>query len=204
MIDLPQELNHPEILSEITLHGKQMEIPEGTTILKIGQYIKVVPIVLKGSIKVSRKDGEGGELFLYYILTGETCAMTLQSCRVNEPSEIVAVAEEETVIVAIPIPTINRWIEEIPFFKKYVLKTYSERFNELLKALDSVVFHQLDERLLNFIREKSNLKNSQTIHISHQQIAHDLHSTREVISRILKQFEKKGILQLGRNKITLM
>lgn len=173
-------------------------------IIRIGQHSKVIPIVLSGAIDVYRTDENGHVLFLYTIKPSESCAMTLQSCFSSQPSEIFAVTSVETEILAIPSKFLNIWMNEYPEWKKFVITNFSLRFKELIKVIDSISFHNLDERLIEYLNNKTRTTGQRILKTSHQAIANDLNSSREVVSRLLKQLEQKGKLSLGRNKIELM
>lgn len=190
-----------DLIETIGNKGKIILIKAGERLLDIGQYVKMIPLVTKGAIKVLRQDDDGAELFLYFLYPGNTCTMTVQCCRANLPSEIIAIAEEDTELIALPVEIMDTWMREYDDWRQFILTSYSDRFYELLKTIDSVVFHKLDERLLEYLEEKKKIAGTGTLHISHQEIANDLHSSREVISRLLKQMEKNGQLKLGRNKI---
>ncbi len=181
-----------------------IQLPPGKEIIRLGQYIKVIPIVLNGAINVYRRDETGQELFLYSINTNESCAMTLQSCYNNQPSEIYAITSIETEILAIPANFMDTWINKFPEWKLFVINSFTLRFKELLNTIDSIAFHKLDERLIEYLHKKSVVINNKTLSISHKTIAIDLNSSREVISRLLKQLEQQGKVTLGRNKIKLM
>ena len=197
------EINEPALVKAIEDLGSLMEVPAGERIVEVGNYVRFMPLVVEGAIKVMREDDEGGEIFLYYLLPGQTCAMTLNCCSANLPSEITAVAVEDTIMIALPIEVMDDWLRSHRPWQNFVLNTYSYRFNELLNTIDSVAFLQLDERLLKYLKDKATLSGSYEIKTTHQQIALDLNSSREVISRLLKQLEKKGMIEIGRNKIFL-
>ena len=197
------EINEPALVEEIEKRGSLMEIPAGETMIEIGGYVRFMPLVVEGAIKVMREDEEGDEIFLYYLLPGQSCAMTLNCCMANLPSEITAKTVEDTICIALPIDVMDDWLRRFRTWQNFVLTTYSYRFNELLNTVDSIAFLQLDERLLKYLKEKSALSEDNVIKTTHQQIAEDLHSSREVISRLLKQLEKRGMIKLGRNKITI-
>ena len=197
-------LNDPEFVRELEQKAKLMEVPAGKTIMNIGGYIKVMPLVTKGAIKVLREDDAGDELFLYFLYPGQSCAMTVQCCMANAPSQVRAVTEDDTEFIAVPIEVMDSWMTRYNCWKDFILTTYSLRFSELLNTIDSIVFHKLDVRLMEYLREKAHIAGGNTINTTHQDIAYDLHSSREVISRILKQLEKKGGIKLGRNKIELV
>jgi CRP/FNR family transcriptional regulator len=169
----------------------------------IGDPIVYMPLLLKGQLRILREDEEGHELLLYYIRPGETCAMSLTCCSGNAVSNVRAVAEEDTELLLLPIQIIDEWTTKYPSFKSFILKTYQRRFEELLNTIDSIAFHNLDDRLSQLLKQKSEKEGSE-LKTTHQELANQLNSSREVISRLLKQMERKGKIQMGRNKITLL
>jgi CRP/FNR family transcriptional regulator len=169
----------------------------------IGDPIVYMPLLLKGQLRILREDDEGNELLLYYIRPGETCAMSLTCCSGNAVSNVRAVAEEDTELLLLPIQIIDEWTTKYPSFKSFILKTYQRRFEELLNTIDSIAFHNLDDRLSQLLKQKSEKEGSE-LKTTHQELANQLNSSREVISRLLKQMERKGKIQMGRNKITLL
>lgn len=198
------ELNEPGLVRELSTYATLKEFKAGEHLIDMGNYIKFMPLVVDGAIKVMREDEDGREVFLYFLYPGQTCAMTMSCCSVNKPSEITAVAEYDTILIAIPVEVMDTWFRKYRNWQNFVLNTYNNRFNELLNTLDGIAFRQLDERLLHYLRHKADLQGNEIIETTHQQIAYDLNSSREVISRLLKQLEKKGMIELGRNKITLL
>jgi CRP/FNR family transcriptional regulator len=194
----------PELKKKLNEFGFIKTFLEGTTILNENAYIKAIPIVLKGSIGVIRTDEDGREILLYYIKSGESCIMSFLGGIHNDTSKIKAIAEEETEILFIPIDKVNLLIKEYPQWLDYIFRLYHKRFEELLEVVNDVAFKKMDERLLNFLKKKSEITNNKTINITHDHIAHELGTARVVISRLLKQLEEEGHLLLGRNKIMLM
>ncbi len=200
--------NYPQIAEkglqeEIAEVGLLRSYPAGEVIMDIGQYIKSVPLVLKGTIKVTREDEEGNEIFLYYLGPGETCSMSFTCCMMNKQSEIRTVAEEDTLLIAIPIKYMDQWMSKYQSWKNFVMTTYDYRMMELVRTIDNIAFRKMDERLIEYLREKARATGSSVITTTHQAIALDLHASREAISRLLKQLEKDGQVSLGRNKIEL-
>lgn len=193
-----------ELLTELYTTAQRMSVPADTTILDIGQNIRVMPIILKGSVKVLREDEEGRELLLYYINPNEGCAMTFTCCMEQQTSEIKAVTEEDVELLAVPVNVMDRWIQQYPSWKSFVMKTMRTRFNELLQTIDQIAFQQLDERLVTYLKEKSKKASSTLLNLSHQEIANDLASSRVVISRLLKKLENNKKLLLYRNQIKLL
>lgn len=192
-----------DLVEGIKAHASYREVAEGDLLMDIGSKIETIPMIISGSVKVMREDEEGHELLLYYLGKGETCAMSLTCCMAFKRSEIRAVAQEDLTMLAIPVEYMDEWMK-FRDWRSFVMNTYRMRFEELLEALDSIAFLKMDERLLKYLNEKSQSLNSREIHISHQDIAVDLNSSREVISRILKQMEIKQLVKLGRNNIELL
>ncbi len=192
------------LLEEIGEKAQFVTVPADTVILEIGQMVRVMPIVLSGSIKVSRMDDDGRELLLYYLSASEGCAMTFTCCMQQYPSEIKAVAEEESELMVFPISVMDEWIVKYATWKSFVMKTIRARFHELLKTIDQIAFQKLDERLVHYLKEKSKNTGSTLINLSHEQIAHDLATSRVVISRLLKKLEQDNKLLLYRNQIKLL
>ncbi|MCH7400617.1 Crp/Fnr family transcriptional regulator [Belliella kenyensis] len=195
------EITDPFLLEEMVKQGGVYNFEQGKTITEPGQFVKMVPIVLEGAIKILRMDEEGRELFLYYLEPGETCALSLTCCSASRPSEIKAVAEEQTKILGIPVQLHELWADKFKQWKDFVSSTYQRRFQELLVALDAVAFKKMDERLMRYIVMKMKQLKANELHTTHQEIANELSTSREVISRLLKQLEKKKWIELGRNVI---
>lgn len=198
------QIHNKELLENIEKYGIQKEVKAGDVVMEYGQFIKSVPLILNGCIKVMRRDDEGKELFLYYLYPGETCAMSLTCCMANQKSEIRAVAEEDSEFIAIPIQYLDLWMHEYNDWKNLVIQTYSNRFRDLLNTIDNIAFRNMDERVEEYLFSKTQALQTSTINITHQEIATELGTSREVISRLLKQLEKKGKIALGRNKIEVM
>lgn len=184
--------------------GQIKSFPAETIILDIQSYIKSIPIVLSGSIKVIKTDEDGQEILLYYIKPGESCIMSFLAGLHNDKSKIKAVVEEDAEILLIPIEKAGEWIKEFPEWTDFIFTLYQKRFEELLEVVNAVAFQKLDARLLNLLNQKADLFHSKEISITHQQLADELGTTREVVSRVLKQIEKSKLITLSRNKISLM
>lgn len=188
---------------EIATVGKLTEFSAGTVIMDVGQYVKLVPLVIEGAIKVSREDEDGHELFLYYLQGGQTCSMSFTCCMMNKKSEIRTIAEENTKMIGIPIRYVDEWMTKYQSWKNFVMQTYDFRMMELVRTIDSIAFHHMDERLLAYLDKKAKATHSKVINATHQEIAYDLNASREAVSRLLKQLENDGRVKLGRNKIEL-
>jgi CRP/FNR family transcriptional regulator len=192
-----------ETVEAILEIGKLKKLRADDWMVDIGDPIVYMPLLLKGQLRILREDEEGHELLLYYIRPGETCAMSLTCCSGNAVSNVRAVAEEDSELLLLPIQIIDEWTTKYPSFKSFILKTYQKRFEELLNTIDSIAFHNLDDRLSQLLKQKSEKEGSE-LKTTHQELANQLNSSREVISRLLKQMERKGKIQMGRNKITLL
>ncbi len=206
-MDLIQQfksLFEPDLVREMDEHASVMHVRAGDTLLEIGQLVRMMPVILSGSVKVSRLDEEGKELLLYYVQANESCAMTFTCCMQQYPSEVRAVAEEDTVLLSIPIRFMDEWLVRYPTWKSFVMKTIRGRFNEMLQVIDQIAFKKLDERLVLYLREKSKVTGSTLINLSHEQIATELATTRVVISRLLKALEHDRKVLLYRNQIKLL
>ena len=202
--ELKEALPHftdPALLEQLLEKGQIIELKAGKVLMEPGQFMKMVPIVLEGSVKISRMDDEGRELFLYFLDAGETCALSLTCCSASKPSEIKAVVEEDATLIALPISAIEQFSNDFKQWKDFVSITYQNRFQEMLVALDAVAFKRMDERLMGYIVTKMKQLKTNELHTTHQEIANELTTSREVVSRLLKQLEKKKWIELGRNVI---
>lgn len=197
-------LFEPALIKEMEKEGRLVHLKQGETVLDFGQPVQTVPIVLSGNVKVSRRDQEGRELLLYYINPMESCAMSINCCIQRVPSEIKATAEEEVDLLFIPIQKMDEWIMKYVSWKNFILRTFSVRFNELLRTIDQIAFQKLDARLVRYLKEKSKVTGSTVLNLSHEQIANELATSRVVISRLLKVLENRQKVLLYRNQIKLL
>lgn len=192
------------LLDEISQVGLLKDVPEGHKLIETGQYIKSMPLLISGAIKIMRDDNDGDELLLYFLESGDTCAMTLTCCLGNTKSEIRAVAELDTKLIMVPIEKMEEWTGKYKSWRNFVLESYHNRLMEMLETLDSIAFLKMDERLLKYLRDKSNITKDQVIYSTHQEIAYELHTSRVVISRLLKKLENQGKIKLNRNNIKII
>lgn len=196
-----RQITDIRLINALASSGSKMSFRAGESIMDPGQFVKFIPIVLEGSIKVIRTDETGKELFLYYLEPGQTCALSLTCCSASRPSEIKALAEEDTMILGIPVDLHEKWMDDYRQWKEYISSTYQSRFQELLEALDAVAFKKLDQRLMRYLSTKMKQQKATELQITHQEIATEMGTSREVISRLLKQLEKRKWIELGRNVI---
>jgi CRP/FNR family transcriptional regulator, anaerobic regulatory protein len=194
----------PGLLKEMEQFGALQNFKEGDLIMDYGKYIRMMPIILKGTVKVLRLDENGNEILLYYLSSNESCSMAYSCCIEAKKSEVKAIAEDNVELIAIPHSKLDEWLCTYPSWKNYIMRSFNERFIELLKSIESIAFHKLDERLMAYLKEKQRLTGSSVIKASHYLIADELATSRVVISRLLKQLENSKKIILYRNEIKLL
>lgn len=193
-----------ELINEIAEVGTLKEVPAGEKIIEIGDYVKMMPLLLHGAIKIMREDKDGDELLLYFLERGDTCAMTLSCCLGQTKSEIRAVAERDTTLIMIPIDKMEEWTSKYKSWRNFVFESYHARLNEMLETIDTIAFFNMDERLMKYLKDKAKINQSEVVNNTHQQIAYDLHTSRVVVSRLLKKLELEGKIKLQRNSIEVL
>lgn len=198
------DIYEAEARAAILEQAHLQEIPAGQVWMEIGGYIKYIPLVLEGMLKLLREDEDGNEMLLYFVGAGETCAMSLTCCMSEARSTIRVVAEEDTLLLAVPVRYMDEWTDRFRSWKSFVLLTYQRRFEELLRTIDGVAFKKLDTRILDLLRERVRNQGSPIVATTHQDLANELNSSREVISRLLKAMERDGLVKLGRQRIELL
>lgn len=194
----------PELINEIVEVATLVEFDENDILIDFGQYMRAMPLLMKGAIKIMREDFDEGELLLYFLEKGDTCAMTMACCVGTKKSEIRAIAETAGVVAMIPIAKMEEWLGKYKSWRAFVFQSYNSRFNELLSAIDNIAFKHMDERIESYLNEKSKVNNSRILTQTHQEIAYELNSSRVVISRLLKAMENDGKIKLNRNNIELL
>jgi len=192
------------LLNEINQVGTFKEVAAGEILIDIGSYVKSIPLLISGAIKILREDEHGDELLLYFLEKGDTCAVTLSCCMGQTKSDIRAVAEMDTKLIMIPIQKMEEWIANYKSWRNFAFQSYQNRLQEMLEAIDSIAFLNLDERLIKYLLEKAKINQDNVIHSTHQEIAYELHTSRVVISRLLKNLEKMGRIKLHRNSIKML
>lgn len=197
-------LFEPELLREIEAVSIFKKVNQGNVLMDIGETIKAMPLLLKGAIKILREDEDGDELLLYFIEKGDTCAMTFSCCLGSSKSEIRAVAESDTELLMIPVQHMETWMGKYKSWQRFILDSYHTRVIELLETVDTLAFLKMDERLLKHLQDKAKVTHDDLILTTHQEIAYDLHTSRVVISRLLKKMEKEGKIELYRNQIRVL
>ncbi|WBX70835.1 Crp/Fnr family transcriptional regulator [Tenacibaculum retecalamus] len=193
-----------ELLDEIASIATYKEFKEDAIIIDVDSYMVAIPLIISGAIKILREDKDGDELVLYYIEKGDTCAMTLSCCMGNTKSKIKAVAETDVALFMIPKNKMSEWLSKYKSWQEYILLSYHSRLNEFIEAVDSIAFLNMDERLYKYLKDKAMVIGNDVLNVTHLQIANDLHTSRVVISRLLKALEKKSKIKLSRNQIKIL
>ena len=189
-----------ELYAEIELHGIVKNVKAGETILKVGQPIRSTMLIIDGLVKLYREDDEGKEFFIYLLNAGQACSLSMVCAAKQETSEVKAKALTDATVLAIPLEYMDQWMNKYKSWYQFVITSYRNRFEELLKTIDAIAFTGMDERLEYYLKKQVEKLGSH-LKITHQEIANDLNSSREVISRLLKKMETKNWLTIHRNSI---
>ncbi|MBM6499364.1 Crp/Fnr family transcriptional regulator [Flavobacterium macrobrachii] len=192
------------LIDDIEKNAVVQEFNAGDVIMRTGQYIKNTVLVLSGKIKIYREDDDGGEFFMYYLQPGQACAISMICATKNETSQIMAKVVEDVELVMVPLPLMDKWMMQHRSWYEFVIDTYRSRFEEVLEVVDSIAFRAMDERLEFYLMRHKDACSCVDLKLSHQEIATDLNTSREVISRLLKKLEQRGALKLHRNHIELL
>lgn len=193
----------PKLKEEILALGQVLEVEAETVLLKSGQFIRSTMLLLDGRIKIYREDSDGNEFLMYYLEPGNACAFSIMCAMNNEKSQVTAIAETESTLLSVPFEATGKWMHDFHSWDEFVIKTYRSRFEELLLTLDHIAFRSMDERLTFYLKRKM-IGEGDELHISHQEIARDLNSAREVISRLLKKMEQRGAIEMERSMIRII
>lgn len=193
-----------KLIDEIIEVGEIRSFKEGEIVMDYGKPVRFMPIIISGTLRVMRKDDEDREIILYYLSNNESCAMAYACCMEAKKSEIKAIAEDNVELIAIPHNKLDEWLVKYPSWKSYIFSSFTQRFNELLKSLESIAFQKFDERLIKYLKAKARVTGKNAIQLSHKQIAEEMGTSRVVISRLLKQLENDKKLVLYRNEIKLL
>lgn len=191
------------VLGEISTCGIGKSVKKGDILIDIGSYIKSMPLIINGAIKIFRVDEDENELLLYFLQKGDTCALTMTCCIGQTTSEIKAVAETDTELILIPVGKMEEWLK-YKTWRDFVFESYNSRLYEMLDAIDSLAFMDMRERLFKYLRNKAIVSKSKMLEISHQDIAYELNTSRVVISRLLKQYEKEDKIVMHRNRLEIL
>lgn len=193
-----------KLIDEIISAGRLKKVKAGSYIISPGVDAQEIPLVIEGTLRIMRQDNDANEIFLYYLEGGETCAMSITCCLEHKKSEFSAIAEEDSLLWLIPVQAMDSWVTKYESFRRFVFRSYQARFDELLLAIDSVAFMKMDERLFKYLLDKKQSSGSFVIHKTHEQIAHELNTSRVVVSRLLKKLEQEGKIEQYRNRIEVL
>jgi len=192
------------LISEIFKIGSFKHFLKDDIIIDINQPLQYIPLLLSGNVKILREDDDGNDLLIYFLEAGETCTMSLTCCMGDFKSKIRAVAEKDSSLIMIPVIKMKEWFHTNESWRYFILESYQMRFNEMLETIDTLAFMRMDERLYKYLIDNVKLNGSKTIIVKHLDIAEDLHTSRVVISRLLKQLENNKKIKLSRNKIEIL
>lgn len=205
MISIREQLSFfsEELIEELEKYGSLVELDEGTEVLREGQYVKMIPIVLKGAIKVFTR-GEEKELLLYNIEPGESCVMSFMAGLNNSSSKVFAIAEEDSSVFLMPSSKLQQWVKTHPSLNQLFFSLYEQRYTSLLETINHLLYNKLDARIYQYLLEKVKHKQSRLVEIRHRQIAAELGTAREVVSRLIKKLEQEGKLRQVQNGIEIL
>jgi len=189
---------------DLARHAELCHFNAGAQLMRTGQYFRSTLLIVSGLVKVYREDDEGNEFFMYYLHPGQACALSMVCATKQQTSQVMAKAVKDTEAIAVPLMYMDEWMTKYKSWYHFVLETYRSRFEELLVTLDDVAFRSMDERLEFYLRRQQQALQKDILDVSHQEIADDLNSSREVISRLLKKMEQMGKVKLHRNAIEIM
>jgi len=194
----------PELINEICTIGQLSKFEENKILVDIGATITHLPLVISGSVKIMTEDKDGAELLLYYLELGDTCAVTLNCCTRASKSTVRAISETAAEVLFVPVIFMDEWMVKYKSWRNFILDSYNSRLNEMVSAIDNIVFNSLEERLGKYLRDKAWITKSAILNITHQEIANDLHSSRVVISRLMKKLEKSGLIAQSRHRVDFL
>jgi len=193
-----------ELIKEIETNSASQSFKAGDVIMRTGQYIKNTLLVTKGRIKIYREGEDGGEFFMYYLQPGQACAISMICATKSKKSQIMAKVVEDADVLLIPLSLMDKWMMQHRSWYEFVIETYRNRFEEVLEVIDSIAFRAMDERLEFYLKRHAEACGCNELKLSHQEIASELNTSREVISRLLKKMEQRGLVKLNRNQIEIL
>lgn len=199
-----QYVYEEDLITEIARVGRFRKVAKDTIMIDIGDRITYMPLILQGAIKIVNEDSESNEYLLYYLEIGDSCAMTMTCCMGNKISNIRAVTEQETLLYMLPVQHMEQWLIKYKSWRAFVFASYDARLSEMLEAINTVVFNNMEERLYKYLKDRAMVLSSPELDITHYQIANDLNTSRVVISRLIKKLVLDGKLQTNRNRIAVL
>lgn len=193
-----------DLINEIITNAVRQSYKAGDIIMRTGQYINNTILILKGQIKIYREGENGGEFLMYYLQPGQACAVSMICATKSQTSQIMAKAVEDVDLIMIPLPLMEKWMMKYRSWYEFVIFTYRTRFEEVLEVIDNIAFRAMDERLEFYLKRHADACDCKDLKLSHQEIATELNTSREVISRLLKKMEQRGMVKLHRNHVELL
>ncbi|MFT6873069.1 MAG: CRP/FNR family transcriptional regulator [Roseivirga sp.] len=193
-----------DLVEEIIQQGKSKTLKAEELLISPGAAANAMPMVISGTLRIMREDEEGNEVFLYYLEGGDACAMSISCCLSNQTSQFKAIAESNAELWMVPMYFVDTWMAKYGSFRKFVIDSYQNRFDELMQTIDSIAFMNMDERLMKYLLDKKQSSGSFVIEKTHEQIAQELSTSRVVVSRLLKNLEKEDKVELYRNRIEVL
>lgn len=190
-----------ELIDEIVNSGMLRVIRSGDTLIDIGDNMTHVPLILGGAVKIIREDKNGEEIALYFLEKGDTCAISFINCINRSKSMFRGIAEKETEGIFVPVIKVDEWLKKYETWRHFIIDSYHMRLIEMVESIDSLAFMRLDNRLLKYLTDKVKIMKDNILFITHQEIADDIHTSRVVVSRLLKQLENEGKIRIRRNRI---
>ena len=199
----PELANDVALIDSIVRNSSIKKVAKGDILIDYGAYIQFVPLVVKGLIKIIRENSEGREVLLYFLSEGTSCAASFSCCMIQKRSEIKAVAEEDSLIIAIPLQAADEWMSKYASWRNFVMGMYDQRIFAMIDTIDKLAFAKLDEKLWDYLQDRVLISGPIIENVSHQEIAQDLNVSREAISRLLKKLEQQGKLEIHRNRLVM-
>ncbi len=193
-----------ELLDEIANIGVYKKYDKGRTMIEIGDELSEIPLILDGAVKIVREDAKKDEILMYFLERRDTCAISFVNCINKNKSIFRGEVEKDTECIMIPVKKIEEWLIKYRSWRQFIVDSYHNRMLEMVEAIDSLAFMNLDERLYKYLTDKVKIMRNFNLHIKHQEIADDLNTSRVVVSRLLKKLERSGKIKLGRNKIKII
>lgn len=194
----------PKLLSELVKVGEIRKLPAGQEMLKPGQSIRATMLVISGLIKICRHDDNGNEYFMYYLAPGEACAVSIISAQKLEASGVNATAISDSVVICVPLRHVDEWIGKYKSWSEYAITSYRDRFQDLLQALDEIAFKNMDERLLNYLKRHKDKMKTNVVKMTFTDIARELHTSREVVSRLMRKLADKKLIALHKSHVEIL
>ncbi len=193
-----------DLLKEIVKEGQVRKVDQGVCMIDMGDELTHMPLILSGAIKIVDEDKEGHEYLLYYLEKGDSCAMTMNCCIGGKKSEIRAISETPVLIYMIPIQRMDDWLVRFKSWRAFVLDSYNSRLKEMLETIDTLAFHNMEQRIYKYLKDRAMVLNSPELEITHAKIANDLNTSRVVVSRLIKKLILDNKIATNRNHVKVL